>query len=282
MMKTIRLKDLPKLPKMKLAVVGHVEWVDFLRVDELPKPGMISHSTSYLNAPAGGGAVIAVKLSQLLGQPIHFITALGKDYVGRKSEKILKDLGLKLNIAWRNQATRKAISLINPKGDRAITVIGERLEPSSKDDLDWDTLNNYDGVFVTAADAAAIKCCRKAKFLGATPRVKLKNLEEANVEFDALIGSGLDPDEKITAKSNNLKTKLTIQTEGENGGCLWPHGRYEAVPLDKPMIDSYGCGDSFAAGVTAGLSAGWTIQESISLGADCGAKCAMHLGPYFF
>jgi ribokinase len=42
----------------------------------------------------------------------------------------------------------------------------------------------------------------------------------------------------------------------------------------------YGCGDSFAAGVTYGLGAGLPIGEALELGARCGAACATGRGPY--
>ena len=40
--------DAPKgiltLPRLKLGVIGHVEWVTFLKVDQLPLAGQISHA----------------------------------------------------------------------------------------------------------------------------------------------------------------------------------------------------------------------------------------------
>ena len=33
-----------KKGNLNFAVVGHIEWINFLRVDKLPKPGIISHS----------------------------------------------------------------------------------------------------------------------------------------------------------------------------------------------------------------------------------------------
>jgi ribokinase len=47
-----------------------------------------------------------------------------------------------------------------------------------------------------------------------------------------------------------------------------------------PPVDSYGCGDSFAAGVLAGLAAGRSAAAAIGLGARCGAECAVAFGPY--
>jgi ribokinase len=46
------------------------------------------------------------------------------------------------------------------------------------------------------------------------------------------------------------------------------------------VSDFYGCGDSFAGGVTYGLGAGMPIDEALALGARCGAACATGRGPY--
>ena len=44
---------------LKFAVIGHIEWINFIEVDQSPKPGLISHSKKSLEYPAGGGSVIA-------------------------------------------------------------------------------------------------------------------------------------------------------------------------------------------------------------------------------
>ena len=45
-----------------VGVVGHVEWVSFVAVEELPVAGSIDRATAFLEEPAGGGAVVAVQL----------------------------------------------------------------------------------------------------------------------------------------------------------------------------------------------------------------------------
>ena len=90
-MRLCKIENLPNLPELKLAVVGHVEWVTFLSVDKLPKKGLISHSKQYLEEPAGGGAVAAVKIARITKNPVHFFTALGKAQIGRKRLKRLED-----------------------------------------------------------------------------------------------------------------------------------------------------------------------------------------------
>ena len=191
------------LPPLRLAVVGHVEWVEFLAVDQLPRPGAIGHALRSLQEPAGGGAVVAVQMARLQQQPVQFFTALGRDSVGKACVKRLEDLGLEVHVAWREVPTRRGVSMVDGEGDRAITVIGERLTPSLDDDLPWNALGECDGLFVTAADAPLLKACRSAAVLAATPRVRLPVLQQAGVPLDALIGSGLDPGERVESGQLN-------------------------------------------------------------------------------
>ncbi|MFM7264093.1 MAG: PfkB family carbohydrate kinase, partial [Cyanobium sp.] len=147
------LQELPALPPLRLAVVGHVEWVSFLAVDQLPAAGLIGHAERFLEEPAGGGAVVAVQLARLLGRPVPFFTALGRDAIGERAVERLEALGLELHVAWREGATRRGVSFVDNRADRSITVIGERLSPTAADPLPWDSLADCDGVFATAADA---------------------------------------------------------------------------------------------------------------------------------
>ena len=268
------------LPPLRLAVVGHVEWVEFLEVDQLPRPGAIGHALRALQEPAGGGAVVAVQMARLQQRPVQFFTALGRDSLGEACVKRLEDLGLEVHVAWREESTRRGVSMVDGEGDRAITVIGERLTPSLDDDLPWHALSDCDGLFVTAADASLLKACRSAAVLAATPRVRLPVLQEAGVSLDALIGSGLDPSERVEPLQLNPAPLTLIRTEGPAGGCSLPGGRYAPSPLPGPMVESYGCGDSFAAGVVTGLAARWPLAKAIALGAQCGAACATRFGPY--
>ena len=118
------LSSASALPPLRLAVVGHVEWVEFLAVDQLPRPGAIGHALRSLQEPAGGGAVVAVQMARLQQQPVQFFTALGRDSVGEACVKRLQDLGLEVHVAWREAPTRRGVSMVDAEGDRAITVIG--------------------------------------------------------------------------------------------------------------------------------------------------------------
>jgi ribokinase len=50
--------------------------------------------------------------------------------------------------------------------------------------------------------------------------------------------------------------------------------------LPGPVADAYGCGDSFAGGLTYGLGTGLDIDAALALGARCGATCMTGRGPF--
>jgi ribokinase len=270
----------PALPSLKLAVVGHVEWVTFVAVERLPRAGQIQHAHEALEEPAGGGAVVAVQMARLSGQPVAFYTALGRDALGERAAAELQALGLELHVAWREAPTRRAITFLEASGERTITVIGKRLAPAAADPLPWDELGTCDGVFLTAADAQAVRLARRAGVLAATPRVRLPVLQEAAVQLDALIGSAQDPGERYQPGDLCPAPRIYVGTEAERGGFTLPGGRFRAIPRSSAAVDTYGAGDSFAAGFTAGLSAGWDLTATLALACRCGSAALEGRGAY--
>ena len=271
---------------MKVAVVGHVEWVESLRVDKVPAAGEIAHGTPAWSEPAGGGGVAAVQLVRLAGG-CAFYTALGEDDVGRRSKARLEELGVTVFCAWRSEPTRRGITFVEPGGERTITTIGDRLRPEASDALPWGDLANIDAVYVTATDGDGLRAARAARILTSTPR-EGRTLASAGVRLDALIGSGRDPGERVEPGSIQPPPSLQVRTSGAEGGT-WETddgraGRFDAPPRPDPAPgvepDAYGAGDSFAAGLTFALGAGMPLSDALALAALCGAVCASGSGPY--
>ena len=92
---------------MRVAVVGHVEWIQFARVAHVPRPGEIVQAIEDWEEPGGGGAVAAVQLARLAGECL-FLTALGDDDLGHRAKEELEALGVRVEVAWRPEAQRKA------------------------------------------------------------------------------------------------------------------------------------------------------------------------------
>ena len=113
---------------MKVAVVGHVEWIEFVRVAHVPAQGEIVHAQEVWAEAAGGGAVAAVQLARLVGASTLF-TAVGDDELGRRVEPALGEYGVTVHAAVRPEPQRRGFTFLDATGERTITVIGERLGP---------------------------------------------------------------------------------------------------------------------------------------------------------
>src|SRR5207249_8027221 len=146
---------------MRLAVVGHVEWVQFVRVEHTPAPGDIVHALEWWEEPGGGGSVAAVQLAKL-GGSASFFTALGDDALGHRAHAELGALGIEVWATFRPTEQRRAITLIDGSGERTITIIGERLGPRGGDPAPWEDVEEADAVYFTAGDDEALRRARRA------------------------------------------------------------------------------------------------------------------------
>ena len=131
---------------MRVAVVGHVEWIEFARVERVPAPGEIVHTLEAWEEPGGGGAVAAVQLARLAGECL-FLTALGDDALGHRAKRELEALGVQVEAAGRHEPQRRAFVHVDANAERTITVIGDRLGPHGDDPLPWTDLDGVDAVY---------------------------------------------------------------------------------------------------------------------------------------
>ncbi len=260
----------------RIAVVGHVEWVEFLPVPRFPARGEVLHARSGFVRAGGGGSVAAVVLAEM-GAEVDFFCALGDDLPGREALAQLEQRGIRVHAAWREQPTRRAITLLEAGGERTIITLGERLEPLGADELEWARLDEADGVYLTAGDAEALAHARRAEVLVASPRAR--SVLETNT-IDAIVFCESDPDESAWANRAAPHAQLLVATEGARGGRWWgvSEGRWVAAPLPGPPRDAYGCGDSFAAAFTLGLGRRGTIADAAALGALAGARALTRVG----
>jgi ribokinase len=267
---------------MRTAVVGHLEWIEFGHVERVPAAGDIVHATDAWEEPGGGGAVAAVQLARLAGSCIFF-TAFGDDERGGWTRRRLEELGVRVETGIRDEPTRRAVVFVDANGERTITTLGRRLEPTAADGLPWNELEGVDAVYVTAGDPGALHEARSARVLVGTSRIA-DLLAQADLYLDAVVGSAADPAEALDPDAFNVPPHLIVRTESVRGGRYETSdgrtGTYDPVSPPGPVVDTYGAGDSFAAGLTFALGAGMKIEEALALAARCGAWCAAGKGPY--
>ena len=249
--------------------MGHVEWVEFVRVDEVPTPGHIAHSTDAWSVPAGGGGVMAVQMARLNGS-CDFFTGLGDDELGRRAVEELTCRGVTVHTQWFPIQTRRALTHVDRHGERTITTIGSKLLPRGPLPLD-----GVDTVFFVAGDPEALRSSRAARFLGATTR-EMPTLTEASVHLDLLVGSGNDPGEAYTG---GLDVDTLVMTDGSRGGVA--NGRpYPAAPLPGAIADTYGAGDTFGCTLCFALGRGDELEDALAFAARESAEVLTLHGPY--
>lgn len=259
-----------------------MEYVEFAHVDHVPKPGEIVHADETWSEAAGGGAVAAVQLAKLAGDSL-FYTALGDEELGHRAKDELEARGVRVHCVFRDKPQRRAFTYLDSGGERTITTIHERYGPSGHDDLAWDELDGADAVYFVSGDPGALRAARRARILVATAR-SLEVLREAAVELDALVHSNDDSGERYRAGGLTPEPRLVVGTAGSEGGT-WTAaegrtGSFTAAPLPGPVADTYGAGDSFAAGLTFALGKGLEPEHALELAARCGAASITGRGAY--
>jgi ribokinase len=254
-----------------VAVVGHVEWVEFIQVAAFPVPGAVTQAQAAFTH-AGGGAVVAAVVLAELGAEVDFFCALGRDENGEAAAAELAQRGVSVHAAWRDQPTRRVFTLLDAGGERTIITVGDRLEPEGADELEWARIERADGVYFTAGDPGAAARARRARVFVTTPRAR-GALEVDPAVIDALVFSFSDEDERRWAQRLEPRARLMVGTDGARGGRWWgeAEGRWSGVTPPGEPRDDYGCGDSFAAGFTFGLARGLPVRDAAAIGAERGA-----------
>ena len=262
---------------MRLAVVGHVEWIEFLRVESVPRPGEIVGANETWAEPAGGGGVAAVELARLAGESSLYCV-LGGDDLGTRAREQLEAAAVSVHAAATDDGQRRGFCYVDEAGERTITVIGEKPRPRGGDGaLPWEELERADGVYFTAGDTEAARQARRARVLVATAR-ELPTLRTAGVEVDALVASGEDEAERYQAGDLDPPPKLVVSTAGALGGWAQPGGPYKAAAPLGPYEDAYGAGDCFAAGLTYALATGMDVADALAFASQRGALALTRRG----
>jgi len=268
-------------PRVRVAVVGHTEWIEVLRLPRVPRAGEIVHARAMLEVPGGGGGVPAVMMAQWAGA-CTFYTALGDDELGHRAHATMRGWGVDVHAAFRPVPQRRVIGFIDAQRERTLTVVGDRLSPHASDPLPWDALAEHDAVFVTAGDAGAIRAARQARVVVATSRFT-RALAEAGIAIDALVGSVADPAEHYERGQLAPEPGVVVRTDGARGGTYvladGTQHAYAAVPAEVTG-DSFGAGDAFAGALTLALAGGAAIGDALAAAAARAAEVLAYDGPY--
>jgi ribokinase len=259
---------------VRVAVVGHAEWIEFARVARVPRAGEIIQAAEWWAEAGGGGGVSSVRLASLAGG-CTFFTALGEDELGSRMRAELERRGVRVEATIRPEPHRRGFTFVDANGERAITIAGEKQMPRGTDPLPWELLDDTDAVYFVSGDAAAVREARRARVLVATARV-LPTLAEAGVRLDALTHSEDDPSERYAPGDLDPPPELAVTTRGDEGGT-WiaadgRFGTYAPGPVPGVLEDTYGAGDTFSAGLAYALGSRLGVEEALAFAARAAAE----------
>jgi ribokinase len=266
-----------------VAVVGHVEWVDFAVVDHPPVAGEIAVARETFADVGGGGGVAAVHLARLTGTAPRLLTAVGGDALGTRALERLAELGVSAHAARRAGAQPRAIATLSADGQRTILVLDPPSGPRGSDVLPWNVLAHLDAVLLTAGDDGARYATRSAPLVVATAQA-VEGYEDASIGIDALVLSAADAGHGELVARMARPPELVLATEGARGGTWTARdgrtGRWAPAPLPGPIVDEFGAGDAFVAALTLALGSGLALDDALGYAARAGALVLTGRGPY--
>ena len=269
----------PATPPAPTAVVGHVEWVTHA-IGSLPARGASADLADPIEEPAGGGAVAAAAIARATGSALLF-TALGKDHAAATASALLGRPGLEVLAARRAAAQTPVLSITESDGERTIMVVGPRLQATAEDPLGWARLATCQACYYAGEDPGALLRARSAPVLVVTAR-RTADVLESRVVADVIVASAADPDEDPSSLPAALRPRWTVLTDGPRGGTVTHRDggswRYPAAPRPGEMVDSYGCGDTFAGCLAAALGRGDQMEQAVVFAAGEAARCTTWRG----
>ena len=225
----------------------------------------------------------AVQLARLAGHATLF-TALGDDELGHRAADELRRLGLDVRAVFREgQQQRGSSSTLTPRVNESCTCNWRPDGAARRRSLAWPDFD-FDAVYFTAGHVGAALAARRAGSSTATARA-LATLREADVSLDSLVrrltSTPGEPSPRPTRRphpSSSSRPSAAPVVDGRH--ATGARGEYDAVESPGPVLDTYGCGDAFAGGLTAGPRAGLDVVAALDLAARCGAWVASLDGPY--
>ena len=221
---------------MRVAVVGHVEWIEFAVCARAPRRGDRARRRELAGARGrwGGGGGAAPQARRRRHALHRFRGRRGGPPLRAWAEELGLDVegGVPARVAAARLRARRRCRRADDHGARAEARPGAGATRSGGSELD-----DADAVYFTAGDAEAVRHARRAG-RWSRPRVALATLVAAGVELDVLVASAKDAGERYDAGSSTRRRASWCGPLGAAGG-EWEaadgsSGRWEATPLPGP------------------------------------------------
>ena len=254
---------------MRAAVVGHIEWLEFVPVEAVPRPGEIVHADESWEQAAGGGSAAAVQLTKL-ADSVDFFTALGNDEHARLAREELEARGITVHATAIDAPSAAAShSSTTPVSGRSRRSVASSIRAATT--TGFRGTSSLAATLSTTAQATPTHCWRldvRASSLrrhaSSRRRGKPRWSRRARLEREGrsrALPARADRS-RAEARRDDFRTARWV------GAAGWAVQRCAA---SDESADAYGAGDCFAAGLAFGLAAGLEGLEALDFAARCGA-----------
>ena len=284
----------------KCAVIGSINMDMVLSVPRFPAAGETLTGGNFQTVPGGKGANQAVALGRL-GAPVRMAGRVGDDAFGRRYLDHFRknDVDVRAVDAVAGTATGVADILVNAAGENCIVIA-----PGANGlcDLEW-----LDRALEATADceifllqleipldtvAEAVRRLRKMGktiLLDPAPAVPLPENVLSAVDFLTpnetelkAVTSGLPEDAGIEERVRHLvggSGRVVVHKRGADGAYIGTRDGIEHVPgFSVRAVDTTAAGDTFNAGLAAGLAMGWPLRDAVRLANAAGALAVTAYG----
>ncbi|HIS84805.1 MAG TPA: ribokinase [Candidatus Faecivicinus avistercoris] len=284
----------------KCAVIGSINMDMVLSVPRFPAAGETLTGGNFQTVPGGKGANQAVALGRL-GAPVRMAGRVGDDAFGRRYLDHFRKNGVDVRAvdAVAGTATGVADILVNAAGENCIVIA-----PGANGlcDLEW-----LDRALEATADceifllqleipldtvAEAVRRLRKMGktiLLDPAPAVPLPEDVLSAVDFLTpnetelkAVTSGLPEDAGIEERVRHLvggSGRVVVHKRGADGAYIGTRDGIEHVPgFSVRAVDTTAAGDTFNAGLAAGLAMGWPLRDAVRLANAAGALAVTAYG----
>jgi 1-phosphofructokinase family hexose kinase len=269
-------------------------------------PGAI-HRPMLSVAVPGGKGLNAARAAHTLGADVVAVTIL-RGHAGRWIEEQLAQLDVPARVVWAPGETRTCISIRDPERE-GLTEIYDRGEPLAHSDwvalealvaaelvADAELLTISGGIPPGVDDDAFGRLCRAARGSGVRtladvygpgldgvlregPAIVKVNALEAG----ELLGRRVETDGQAVEAAAEIRRRgaeIAVVTMGRSGAVAVTPDDDLRLP-SPPVIGPYGVGsgDAFLGGLAAGLLAGQSVPDALSLAAAAATASAQRPGP---
>lgn len=284
----------------KCAVIGSINMDMVLSVSRFPAAGETLTGGNFQTVPGGKGANQAVALGRL-GATVRMAGRVGDDAFGRRYLDHFCQNGVDVRAvdAVAGTATGVADILVNAAGENCIVIA-----PGANGlcDLEW-----LDRALEATADceifllqleipldtvAEAVRRLRKMGktiLLDPAPAVPLPEDVLSAVDFLTpnetelkAVTAGLPEDAGIEERVRHLvggSGRVVVHKRGADGAYIGTRDGIEHVPgFSVRAVDTTAAGDTFNAGLAAGLAMGWPLRDAVRLANAAGALAVTAYG----